>query len=105
VAVLGIALSLVLAVFADRIIRVPWHKTLLVVPYAVAPTVAGVLGLHVFTSLGVVYAPSARWASTGTTCSDGGHAMALIVMAAVWKQISYNFLFFFLADCSRFPNR
>jgi sn-glycerol 3-phosphate transport system permease protein len=52
VAVLGIALSLVLAVFADRIKRP--RKTLLVVPYAVAPAVAGVLGLHVFTLMGVV---------------------------------------------------
>jgi sn-glycerol 3-phosphate transport system permease protein len=69
-------------------------KTLLVVPYAVAPAVAGVLGLHVSPRMGVVYAP-ARWASTGTTCS--GRHVALIVMAAVWKQISYNFLFFFRA--------
>jgi sn-glycerol 3-phosphate transport system permease protein len=25
---------------------------------------------------------------------NGNHAMTLVVMAAVWKQISYNFLFF-----------
>jgi sn-glycerol 3-phosphate transport system permease protein len=33
---------------------------------------------------------------------DGRHAMALIVMAAVWKQISYNFLFF-LAGLQAIP--
>jgi hypothetical protein len=40
-----------------------------VVPYAVAPTVAGVLGLHVSTAGRGGMQPSARWASTGTTCS------------------------------------
>jgi sn-glycerol 3-phosphate transport system permease protein len=33
---------------------------------------------------------------------NGNHAMALIVMAAVWKQISYNFLFF-LAGLQSIP--
>ena len=56
VAVLGIGLSLVLAVFADRIIKgALFYKTLLVVPYAVAPAVAGVLWVFMFSpSLGVV---------------------------------------------------
>ena len=40
----GLAISLLLAVFADRIIKgATFYKTVLVVPYAVAPAVAGVV--------------------------------------------------------------
>jgi sn-glycerol 3-phosphate transport system permease protein len=56
VAVLGIALSLMLAIFADRIIKgAMLYKTMLIIPYAVAPAVAGVLWIFMFSpSLGVV---------------------------------------------------
>ena len=97
--------SLLLAVFADRVVRgATIYKTLLIWPYAVAPAVAGVLWLFMFApTLGVVaYCAARASASTGTTCSIGNHAMALIVMAAVWKQISYNFLFF-LAGLQSIP--
>ena len=104
VAVLGISLSLVLAVFADRIIKGALaYKTLLVVPYAVAPAVAGVLWVFMFSpSLGVVAYALGRMGIPWNHLLDGGHAMALIVMAAVWKQISYNFLFF-LAGLQSIP--
>ena len=104
VAVLGIGISLLLAVFADRIVRgATFYKTLLIWPYAVAPAVAGVLWLFMFSpSIGIV----AYW--LGAVGIDWNHllngpqAMALIVMAAVWKQISYNFLFF-LAGLASIP--
>jgi sn-glycerol 3-phosphate transport system permease protein len=104
VAVLGISLSLVLAVFADRIIKGALaYKTLLVVPYAVAPAVAGVLWVFMFSpSLGVVAYGLGQMGINWNHLLDGGHAMALIVMAAVWKQISYNFLFF-LAGLQSIP--
>ena len=104
VAVLGISLSLVLAVFADRIIKGALvYKTLLVVPYAVAPAVAGVLWVFMFSpSLGVVAYALGQMGIPWNHLLDGGHAMALIVMAAVWKQISYNFLFF-LAGLQSIP--
>jgi sn-glycerol 3-phosphate transport system permease protein len=95
VAFFGIALSLVLAYFADRVVRGALvYRTLLIWPYAVAPAVAGVVWLFLFSpSIGVV----AWWLrNTGIHWDpllDGNHAMALVVMAAVWKQISYNFLF------------
>ena len=104
VAVLGIGLSLMLAVFADRIVKGALvYKTLLIWPYAVAPAVAGVLWLFMFTpSVGVV----SHWLRTmGVDWNhllDSGHAMTLVVMAAVWKQISYNFLFF-LAGLQSIP--
>ena len=104
VAVLGIGLSLVLAVFADRIIKgALFYKTLLVVPYAVAPAVAGVLWVFMFSpSLGVVAYALGKIGINWNHLLDGGHAMTLIVMAAVWKQISYNFLFF-LAGLQSIP--
>jgi len=97
VAVLGIAVSLMLAVFADRVVRgVLFYRTLLIVPYAVAPAVAGVLWLFMFSpSIGVVaYGLSKFFGFEWNHLLNSNHAMTLIVAAAVWKQISYNFLFF-----------
>ena len=104
VAVLGIGLSLILAVFADRIIKgALFYKTLLVVPYAVAPAVAGVLWVFMFSpSLGVVAYALGQIGINWNHLLDSVHAMTLIVMASVWKQISYNFLFF-LAGLQSIP--
>jgi sn-glycerol 3-phosphate transport system permease protein len=97
VAVLGIALSLLLAVFADRVIKGALaYRTMLIVPYAVAPAVAGVLWIFMFSpSIGVVaYGLSKYFGFEWNHLLNSTHAMSLIVAAAVWKQISYNFLFF-----------
>jgi sn-glycerol 3-phosphate transport system permease protein len=104
VAFLGIGVSLILAIFADRIVRGElFYKTLLVVPYAVAPAVAGVLWLFMFSpSLGVVSYALGRLGLDWNYLLNSDHAMALIVMAAVWNQISYNFLFF-LAGLQSIP--
>ena len=104
VAGLGLAVSLVLAVFADRIIRgATTIKTLLIWPYAVAPAIAGVLWLFMFNpTLGIV----AHWIrAAGVDWNfllKGDQALLLLVMAAVWKQISYNFVFF-LAGLQAIP--
>lgn len=104
VAVLGIGLSLILAIFADRIIKAAmFYKTLLIVPYAVAPAVAGVLWIFMFSpSLGVVAYALGQLGLNWNHLLNEGHAMTLIVMAAIWKQISYNFLFF-LAGLQSIP--
>ncbi|MEF7616491.1 sn-glycerol-3-phosphate ABC transporter permease UgpA [Aquincola sp. MAHUQ-54] len=104
VAVLGISISLVLAVFADRVLKgSTFYRTLLIWPYAVAPAVAGVLWLFMFApSIGVVSYALAQMGFNWNHLLNGGQAMALIVMAAVWKQISYNFLFF-LAGLQSIP--
>ena len=104
VAGLGIAISLLLAVFADRVVRGALvYRTLLIWPYAVAPAVAGVLWLFMFApSIGIV---SYALRSVGIDWNHlihSGQAMTLIVAAAVWKQISYNFLFF-LAGLQSIP--
>jgi sn-glycerol 3-phosphate transport system permease protein len=104
VAGLGLALSLLLATMADRVIKGSGlYRTLLIWPYAVAPAVAGVLWLFMFApSIGVVsYALNAigiPW----NHLLDGTDALILVVAAAVWKQISYNFLFF-LAGLQSIP--
>jgi sn-glycerol 3-phosphate transport system permease protein len=104
VAVLGISISLMLAVFADRIVKGALaYKTLLIWPYAVAPAVAGVLWLFMFApSVGVVSFWLRAIGVDWNHLLNGGQAMTLVVMAAVWKQISYNFLFF-LAGLQSIP--
>jgi sn-glycerol 3-phosphate transport system permease protein len=104
VAGFGIAIALVLALFADRVIRgATSYKTLLIWPYAVAPAVAGVLWLFMFApSIGVLSYALRQWGVDWNHLLNSNHAMALIVMAAVWKQISYNFLFF-LAGLQSIP--
>ena len=104
VAVTGLSVSLLLAVMADRVGRgAGLYKTLLIWPYAVAPVVAGVLWLFMFASpMGVVAYTLRAMGVEWNHLLNADHAMALIVMAAVWKQISYNFLFF-LAGLQSIP--
>ena len=104
VAVCGLTLALLLAVMADRVWRAASvYKTLLIWPYAVAPAVAGVLWLFLFASPMGVIAFALRWFGVDWNhLLDSRDAMTLIVVAAVWKQISYNFLFF-LAGLQSIP--
>jgi sn-glycerol 3-phosphate transport system permease protein len=104
VASIGICLALLLAVFADRIVRGGvFYKTLLILPYAVAPSVAAVLWVFMFSpSLGVVSYALGKIGIDWNHLVNSGQAMSLIVMAAIWKQLSYNFLFF-LAGLQSIP--
>ncbi|GAB1385787.1 sn-glycerol-3-phosphate ABC transporter permease UgpA [Melaminivora sp.] len=104
VAGIGILLALALAIFADRIVRFAMvYKTLLIVPYAVAPVIAGVLWVFLFSpSIGVVTYYLGRLGYGWNHMMNDNQAMALIVIASVWKQISYNFLFF-LAGLQSIP--
>jgi sn-glycerol 3-phosphate transport system permease protein len=100
----GIALSLMLAIFADRILRGGLvYKTFLIIPYAVAPAIAGVLWVFMFSpSIGVVSYFLRYMGMDWNHLLNSNHALSLIVVAAVWKQISYNFLFF-LAGLQSIP--
>ncbi|WP_022729895.1 sn-glycerol-3-phosphate ABC transporter permease UgpA [Fodinicurvata sediminis] len=100
----AMALGLCFATMADRVIRgSSIYKTLLVWPYAVAPALAGALWAFMFDpTLGII---SSFLKSIGYDWDhrlDGTDAMILIVIAATWKQISYNFLFF-LAGLQAIP--
>lgn len=104
VAVIGITLSLMLAVFADRVVKGAMvYKTLLIWPYAVAPAIAGVLWLFMFApSMGVIPYALRLFGFEWNHLLNSNHAMTLIVIAAIWKQMSYNFLFF-LAGLQSIP--
>ena len=104
VTTLSLGLALILAVQADKAIKgARIYKTLLIWPYAVAPAVAGVLWLFMFQpSLGLVARFIRSLGVDWNPLLNGTHAMTLVVMASVWKQISYNFLFF-LAGLAAIP--
>jgi sn-glycerol 3-phosphate transport system permease protein len=104
VAFFGLTLSLILAVFADRIVKAAAvYKTFLIWPYAVSPVVVGVLWMFMLSpTLGVVAHALRNIGIEWNNLLNGRHAMILIVMAAIWKQISYNFLFF-LAGLQSIP--
>ncbi len=104
VTVLGLSIALVLAVFADRVVRgSAIYRTFLILPYAVAPVVTGVLFSFMFSSsIGVVAHALKQFGIPFNYLLNANDAMALVVMAAVWKQISYNFLFF-LAGLQSIP--
>ena len=104
VAALSLSLALLLAVQAGKAIKgAGVYKTLLIWPYAVAPAIAGVLWLFMFQpSLGLVARGLREAGIPWNPLLEGSHAFALVLMASVWKQISYNFLFF-LAGLQAIP--
>jgi sn-glycerol 3-phosphate transport system permease protein len=93
---LSIGIGLLLAVKADAIIRGSMaYKTILISIYAVAPPVAGLIGMMFFDQH---IGPFMRFAAlfgwhmkVGLDYFDTAFAM---VFVAVWKQIPYNFIFF-----------
>jgi sn-glycerol 3-phosphate transport system permease protein len=104
VTVIGLSLALLLAVFADRVVRgARIYKMLLVWPYAVAAAVAAVLFVFLLNpTLGIVTHLLRAIGFDWNYLLNPRQALALIVIAAVWKQISYNFLFF-LAGLQSIP--
>ncbi len=104
VAALSLGFALLLAVMADRVIKgATAYKTLLIWPYAVAPAIAGVLWLFLFNpSIGLVSYYLKFFGYHWNHVLNGGEAMFLVVIAAAWKQVSYNFLFF-LAGLQAIP--
>jgi sn-glycerol 3-phosphate transport system permease protein len=104
VAVCALAPALLFALMAERVVRgATFYRTILVLPYAIAPAVAGVLWLFMFNpSVGVVAYWLKKMGIDWNPKLDGNDAMILVIMAASWKQISYNFLFF-LAGLQSIP--
>ncbi|MBV2143221.1 sn-glycerol-3-phosphate ABC transporter permease UgpA [Falsochrobactrum sp. TDYN1] len=95
-ALLAMGAALLLATSADRVIRgKTFYRTLLIWPYAVAPAVAGMLWLFMFNpAMGTLAYILRRNGFDWDPLLNGNQAMGLVVVAAAWKQISYNFLFF-----------
>jgi sn-glycerol 3-phosphate transport system permease protein len=104
VAILALAPGLLLAVMVDRVVRgATFYKTVLLLPYAIAPAIAGVLWMFLFNpTIGVVAAWLRGAGVDWNYLLNGRQAMLLVILAAAWKQISYNFLFF-LAGLQAIP--
>jgi len=104
VAVAGLVIALVLAVMANRVIRAATaYKTLLIWPYAVAPAIAAVLWLFLFSpAVGILALALRQVGVDWNHLLNGDQAFLLVVITSVWKQVSYNFLFF-LAGLQSIP--
>ncbi len=98
-ALLAMAPALLLATAAEKVVRGKgFYRTLMIWPYAVAPAVAGLLWLFMFNPTMGTFAYMLRAAGVPwDPLLNGDQAMLLVVVAAAWKQISYNFLFFVAA--------
>ncbi|MBT9372184.1 sn-glycerol-3-phosphate ABC transporter permease UgpA [Rhizobium sp. CSW-27] len=96
VTALSMVLGLAFAAAVDRLVRTGRvYTTLLVWPYAVAPVVAGVLWWFLFNSTtGLMPFFLEKVGIHWDHDLNGTQAMILIIIAAAWKQVSYNFLFF-----------
>ena len=99
VAFLSMSLALILAGFADRVIKgATTYRTLLIWPYAVAPVLAGALWVFMFNpTLGIFPYLFEFVGIDWNHYLNGSQAMMLVVIAAAWKQIAYNFLFYLAA--------
>lgn len=99
VTVCGMTFSLLLAALVDYVIRLKkLYQTLLLLPYAVAPVVAAVLWMFLFNpGLGLFSHLLNQFGYNWNYAQNSGQAMFLIVLASIWQQMSYNFLFFFAA--------
>jgi sn-glycerol 3-phosphate transport system permease protein len=104
VAVVALVAALLLAVMADRVVTGKGiYRTLLIWPYAVAPAIAGMLWLFLFSpAMGTLAVMLRDLGIDWNPLLKGDQAMAMVVGAAAWKQISYNFLFF-LAGLQAIP--
>jgi sn-glycerol 3-phosphate transport system permease protein len=104
VAVAALLAALLLAVMADRVVAGKGiYRTLLIWPYAVAPAIAGMLWLFLFSpAMGTLAIMLRKTGYDWNPLLNGDQAMVMVVGAAAWKQISYNFLFF-LAGLQAIP--
>jgi len=104
VTLLAMLPALLLAVMADKVVRfAALYKTALMLPYAVAPAIAGVLWLFLFApGIGIVANALKALGVDWNYLLNGNQALLLVIVAAAWKQLSYNFLFF-LAGLQAIP--
>ena len=104
VAICALVPALLFATMAERVSRgATFYRTVLVLPYAIAPAIAGVLWLFMFSpSTGILAYVLKKMGVDWNPRLDGDQAMFLVIIAAAWKQISYNFLFF-LAGLQSIP--
>lgn len=95
----GLLVSLFFATLTDYVVRGSRiYQTLMLLPYAVAPAIAAVLWIFLFNpGRGLLTHLLEQFGYHWNHAQNSGQAMFLVVFASVWKQISYNYLFFFAA--------
>ncbi len=96
VTALALGLGLLLAVKADKVIRGrSAYRTALISVYAIAPPVAGLMGMMLFDQHIGPFVKLAGWfgwdMKVGLNYWDTAFAM---IVVSVWKQVPYNFIFF-----------
>ena len=101
---ISMATALVLATFADRVVKgATFYKTLLIWPYAIAPVLAGALWAFMFNpTIGILSNLLKSMGVDWNHLVNGDQAMLLVILASSWKQIAYNFLFY-LAGMQSIP--
>ena len=101
---LSMTAGLAFAVFVDHVIKgKSTYKTFLLWPYAISPVVAGVLWLFLFHPIyGAIALMLRQFGVNWDPLLNGSHAMTLVIVAASWKQVTYNFVFF-LASLQAIP--
>ncbi|WP_449229792.1 sn-glycerol-3-phosphate ABC transporter permease UgpA [Azospirillum doebereinerae] len=104
VTALSLGVALLLAVLADSKIKgARAYKTLLIWPYALAPAVAAVLWMFIFNpEIGSLGRLLNRLGYDWDYRLNGDQALTMVILAASWKQVSYNFIFF-LAGLQAIP--
>jgi sn-glycerol 3-phosphate transport system permease protein len=104
VMVIAISVALYLAVLADRAVKgSKAYTTLLIWPYAVAPAVSGVMWMFLFNpTVGVISYGLDFLGYDWNHALRRTHGFLLVTIAASWRQIAYNFLFF-LAGLQSIP--
>jgi sn-glycerol 3-phosphate transport system permease protein len=96
-AIIALSAGLFLAVLANRLLKFKTTvQTMLIWPYAVAPAMAGMLWLFLFhPSYGMIgYFLNEVMKMGWNPILNSNHALLLVIVAAAWKQVSYNFIFF-----------
>lgn len=96
VTTLSLGLALLFAVKADKVIRgAKTYRTLLMWVYAVAPPVAGLMGIMLFDQgNGNITMVLERLGWDFTIGVDYWDTATAIIVVSVWKQIPVNFIFF-----------
>lgn len=102
---LTLAVALYLAIKAHHVLRASrLYQAILTWPYAVAPAAAGILWVFMFNpNVGLVSSWLEALGIDWNFNVHGDQAMLLMIIAAVWRQIAYNFLFF-LAGLQAVPH-
>ena len=95
VVILGLIFSMMIALLLnERIKGMKYYRSFLIWPYALSPAIAGALFNFLFNPAnGVIcyFTGYRTWLTKGTT------AFLIIILAAVWKNLGYNIVFYLTA--------